>query len=149
MHRSRPETGGNVVRVGAGWSTGAFWALVLLVVFALAAASQLRIDRYEVVPTARADDGRLVVLAPEPLAPDLIARGHVEVAGEATTIVSGRAPALDPGQVADRYGVLVTGPSIPLVTEARGIAGQSRIFVGSEPVLVALVPGLAGLFGDE
>lgn len=149
MHRSRPEIGGSVVRVGAGWSTGAFWALVLLVVFALAAATQLRIDRYEVVPTARGDDGRLVVLVPAPLAADLIAEGRIEVAGDSTRIVSESGSALDPDQVAERFGVLVTGPSTALVTEARGIAGQTRIRVGSEPVLVALVPGLAGLFGDE
>ena len=59
---------------------------------------------------------------------------------------------LDPLRVRETFGVDVAVPSVAVVTTASTAdlrVGTGRVLVGSQPVIVALVPGLDALFGGD
>jgi hypothetical protein len=58
--------------------------------------------------------------------------------------------AVPPTEIRRRYGLDVPETSVVLVVTAPRSTkfGQVRVLVESEPVIVALVPGLKALFGD-
>jgi hypothetical protein len=151
-HRERAEQRGNVVRMGPRWTGWAFWALLGLVAAGLVGATQIHIDRYARGTTAVDERGRVVVLVPAGLAPD-IARGRpVDLGGTTAEVVSSGAGILYPPDIKESYGVDVPIPSVAVVTSATAgpaIPGAARVLVESEPVIVAFVPGLRALFGDD
>jgi hypothetical protein len=151
-HRARAEAAGNVVRIGPRWTTGAFWALIVLAVGAIVAASQIHVDRYARGATATDDAGRVVILVPAALAPEVASGRPVDLGGARAEVVSSGHSVLYPSEIEDRYGIDVAVPSIPVTTSARAgeeTPGTARVLVESEPVIVALVPGLKALFGGD
>ena len=142
---------GDVVRVAPRWTAWAFYVLLVLVVVAVGAASVVHIDRYAQGPTA-ADDGRLVVLLPASLAPEVEAGSEVDLGGSRARVVEFREAVVYPGEARARYGVEVSVPSVAVVTSAPATAtppSSGRVLVESEPALVALIPGLEALIGSN
>jgi hypothetical protein len=151
-HKQRPEEHGGLVRLGPQWTTWAFWGLLALVAVGLIAAAQVHIDRFARGATASDDKGRVVVLVPAALAPEVAAGRPVDLGTTKATVVSSGRSVLYPAEVKDRYGIDVAVPSVPVVTSATAggdTAGTARVLVESEPLIVALVPGLKALFGDD
>lgn len=151
-HRERGDAGGSVIAVSSRWTTTAFWALLVLVLAALVAASVVHVDRYARGTTAAAPGGRLVVLVPAALAPGAAPGRPVDVAGSTTRVVAVGTDVLYPDEVARRYGADVAIPSIAITTAARAgdsVPGTARVLVESNPLIVALVPGLKGLLGED
>jgi hypothetical protein len=150
-HRAQAQTPGNALRVGPRWTRWAFWALLVLVIAAIAAASLIDIERYATGTTAADDEGRVVVLVPAALAPDVATGRPVTIGEHAGKVVSSGGELLYPPDVKDRYGVDVAVPSVALVTSTRAadtMPGTARVLVESEPAIVALIPGLKGLLGE-
>ncbi|HWL66507.1 MAG TPA: hypothetical protein VNP73_11080 [Actinomycetota bacterium] len=149
--RARVQTPGDVVRLGATWTTWAFWGLVALVAVALIAATQIEIRSFATGPTSRLGR-RVAVLVPGPAAAEVVKGSSVLIGGrEARVIAAGGRP-MSTALVERRFGVEVDEPSVLIVTSARATAsatGIARVEVGSDPVIVALVPGLRALFGDD
>jgi hypothetical protein len=139
---------GGVVRIAPGWTTWAFYALLALVGAALVAGSAIRIDRYAQGPTAL-DGGRVVVLLPASLAPEVAPGRPVDLRGTEARVVEFRDAVVYPSEARARYGVEVSVPSVAVVTSATGAAAESaRVLVESERAIVALIPGLEALFGS-
>jgi hypothetical protein len=150
-HRSRGPTAGSVVRLAPRWATMAFYALLVLFVAGVVAAATIRIDRYATGTTA-VEGGRVVVLLPASLAPDVSAGNPVELGPEDARVQSFRNEVLYPSDARERYGVDVAVPSVAVVTTAEtedSPARSARVLVESDPVLVALIPGLERLLGDD
>lgn len=151
-NRARIQAPGDVVRIGAGWTGKAFWALVVLVVGALIAATQIEISRYVIGLTATDAGGRVLVLIPEASAEGAGVGDRVDISGASTEVLTSSGPPHPPQEIEERFGVRVLDDSVVLSTSARwsqDTAPMARVRVGTEPVLVALVPGLKALFGDE
>lgn len=130
-YRQRPAEAGSVLRIGSRWTTWAFWTLLVLVIAGLVAATQIRIDRYVRGPVAASASGGAVALVP-------------------ASQLSGEGAVLSPRQVEERYDIVVSVPSVPIPVD-RDIAagGTAKVLVESEPLIVALVPGLKALFGGD
>jgi hypothetical protein len=151
-HRERGEAQGRVARIGPRWTGWAFWALLVLVTVGVIAATQIHLDRYARGPTATDAAGRVVVLVPAALAPDVTPGRPVDLGSSSAKVVSSTQSVLYPPEIESRYGIEVAVPSIAVVTSAtatEGTSGSGRVLVESEPVIVALVPGLEALFGDD
>lgn len=150
-HRARQRGPGDVVRIAPRWTTSSFYALLTLLAATIVAGSIIQIDRYADATTTTDDAGRLIALVPAAVAPD-VARGRpVDLGAVTAEVVSSDGRVLYPSEVAARYGVEVAVPSVALVTSARGSAGDvqsARVLVESDPVIVALVPGLDAILGD-
>lgn len=150
-HRARRRDGaGSVVRLAPRWATTAFYLLVALFLAAVAAASVIEIDRYASGTTAM-DGGRVVVLLPASLAPEVAVGNRVELGAETARVASFKDEVLYPPDARERYGVEVAVPSVAVVTTAGGHSEttSARVLVESDPVIVALIPGLEPLFGDD
>ena len=148
-HRSRRTTAGAIVRLAPPWTTAAFYALLVLFVAAVVAASVVEIDRYATGTTV-VDEGRVVVLLPASLAPDVSAGSPVELGDRTARVDSFRNEILYPSDARELYGVETSVPSVAVVTDASTAPTQSaRVLVESDPVIVALIPGLEPLLGGE
>ena len=150
-HRGRGKGPGDVVRVAPPWTTAAFYALVACFVAAVGALTLIEIDRYVRGATAVDEEGRLVVLVPAALAPDVPRGAAVELGDETTEVTETEESVLYPDQVRERFGLEVEAPTVVVVTSADGetTGTIARVRVEREPVIVALVPGLEPLFGDD
>jgi hypothetical protein len=93
----------------------------------------------------------MVVLLPASLAPDVERGSPVDFEGGEGRVVEFRNAIVYPAEARRRYGVEVSVPSVAVVTSASATAGagSASVLVESEPALVALVPGLEALFGDD
>lgn len=150
-HRARLRGPGDVVRVAPRWTTVAFYALVGLFGAALVAGLTVEIDRYARGTSAVDDAGRLVVLVPAAVAPD-VARGRpVHLSTGTARVVEAGETVLSPAEVGRRFGVDVAVPSVAVVTssDAEAGGGTARVLIDRDPLIVALIPGLKALFGDE
>lgn len=151
-HRASQRGPGDVVRVAPRWTSWAFYGLIALFVSSLVAASLIEIDRYATGTTTTDPQGRVVVLLPASLAADVAQGRPVDLGAETARVVSTGNRVLYPTDVRRIYGLDVSVPSVEVVTSAGGsdsTPGSARVLVESSPVIVALVPGLKALFGDE
>ena len=148
-HRARQRGPGDVIRVAPRWTGAAFYALLALFSGALIAGLTIEIDRYALGTTATDDRGRLVLLLPAALAPQVVTGDPVELGDRNAEVVDPGGDVLYPTQVKARYGIDVEGPSVVVVTSAEGAGegGTARVLVAREPVILAFVPGLGGLVG--
>ena len=147
--RGRLQAPGDIARIGPTWTTWAVWALLALVVTASVAASTIEIARYAPGTVATDDRGRVVVLVPALLAPEIDPGDLAELPGGRAEVVATSPTALSQAEVRRLYRVEVAVPSVAVTTSASGQGtGTARILVETEPVIVALVPGLSALFGD-
>ena len=138
------------MKAGPRWADRAFWLFLVLVVAAFAAGATIRIDRYATGPSTEAPDGRVVVLVPATFAGSLEPGARVELGGRVAEVTQVLGRTLDPIEVRETYGLDVAVPSVVVETSASrdssGI-GTGRVLAGSEPAIVALVPGLDPLLG--
>ncbi len=149
-HRARQRGGGDVIRVAPRWTSAAFYLLLGLFVVALAAGLTIEIDRFVQGPTATDDEGRLVILLPSALAPDVGVGRPVDVGEVDAEVVTTDDTVLYPPDVQEIYDLEVSGPSIAVVTSAAGgETGSARVLIEREPAIVALIPGLKALFGND
>ena len=149
-HRARLQVPGSLIKAGQRWTSWAFWALLSLVVLGIVAGSQIEIDRYALGTTATDSEGRVVVLVPAALAPEVAPGRPVTLDNTTATVVSSSTDLLYPSEVKKRYGIDVAVPSVPVLTSAtaaQGDSGTARVLVESESLIVALIPGLKGLLG--
>ena len=147
-YRARMQGPGGVLRLGPQWTSWAFWVLLGLVLAALATTAIVDIDRYETGTTTRDTEGNLVVLLPAAAVPEVKPGALVDLGASSAEVVSS-GQALEPAEVTERFGLTVPAPVVPLTTSAPGgeASGLARVLVGSDPMIVALVPGLQALFG--
>lgn len=139
------------MKLGPSWTRWAFWVLLGLVVVALVAGSQIEIKSWASGVTASDAGGRLVVLVPAGAASGVPSGRDVDLGATSTGVVSGN-EILAPTEVQERYGVVVAEETLVVTTDleaAEGAPATARVFIDSEPVLVALVPGLKALFGEN
>ena len=149
--RARAQAPGGVVKLGPRWTRWAFWVLLGLVAAALVAGSQIEIKSWASGVTASDPGGRLVVLIPAGAASTVPPGRDVELGPASTKTVSGN-EILTPTEAQERYGVAVAQESLVVRTDLEAvedIPATARVFLDSEPVLVALVPGLKALFGGD
>jgi hypothetical protein len=115
-------------------------------------ATQIEVERFARGPTATDDQGRVVVLIPAALAPDVARGSPVDIGGTEAEVTSAGETVLYPTEVKSLFGIDVASPSVSLVTSAPAdtvAAGTARVLVEKENLMVALVPGLKVLFGDD
>lgn len=151
-HRARMRGPGEVVRIAPTWTSWAFYALLGLVAATLVAGSLIEIDRYATGITATDHEGRLIVLVPATVASQVAPGRPVELGRTTAEVVSSDGAVLSPSEVKERYGVDVAVSSVALMTsgtEAGAALGPARVLVGSEPVILALIPGLDALLGGD
>lgn len=149
-HRATQRGPGDVVRVAPAWTGVAFYVLIVVFAVAVVAAASVEIDRY--VPGITAiDGGHVVVLLPASQAAEVPSGATVDLGAEDATVTVSAGEVLSPAAVTERYGVEVQAPSIAVVTSADGSTsgGVARVLVEREPMLVALIPGLKSLLGDD
>ena len=151
-HRARQRGPGDVIRVAPRWVGIAFYLLVGLFVVALVVGLSIEIDRYARGQTASDARGRVVVLVPAALAPEVAPGSRVEIGDDRAEVISVGERILYPPEIRETYGLEVLAPSIAVVTSAQAASapsGTARVLIEREPALIALVPGLAALFGDD
>jgi hypothetical protein len=151
-HRERQRGPGDILRVAPGWVGTAFYILVGLFLVALVAGLTLDVERSARGPMALDSRGRVVVLLPAALAPEVAAGSRVEIAGSEADVVAAGEEVLYPPDVREIYGLDVAAPSIAVITSARPASapeGVARVVMARRPALVALVPGLDALFGGD
>ena len=150
-HRAKEQRAGEVVRLAPRWTNWAFVGLIVLFVAAVVAAGVIQIDRYATGPVTL-DGGEVVILLPSSLAPNVREGSPVEIGPVSAEVTAFRQTVLNPEETQDRYGVALSSPSVAVVTSAtpgQVTASSGRVLVESDPVIVALVPGLDGLFGGD
>lgn len=149
-HRSRRQGPGGLIKLSPGWTNWAFYSIIALFVAALIAASIIEIDRYADGTTVADPEGRVVVLLPAALAPEVDEGNPVELRTEEAVVVSFEDRVLYPPEIKRRFGIETGTPSVAVVTSAdpaQAETGSARVLIESEPILVALVPGLSALLG--
>jgi hypothetical protein len=148
-HRARAEVPGGELRIGPRWADKVFWLLVLLVAAALAAGALIRIDEYATGLSAVAPDGRALLLVPDSGSGSLETGQRLELGTVETKVARIARRPLDPYEVQERFGIQVSGPSVVVGTDLTEPipSGTGRVLVGTQPIIVALVPGLDSLFG--
>ncbi len=150
-HRARQRGPGDLIRIAPRWTTFAFYVLIALFAALVLAGMTFEIGRYVRGTTASDDSGRVVVLLPAALVPEVPPGRPVQIGDQTAEVVSADETVLYPPEVKERYGVDVAAPSIVVVTsgDATRRVGIARVLIEKEPVIVALVPGLKALFGEE
>lgn len=151
-HRARQRGPGDVIRVAPRWVGLAFYLLIGLFVVAVVAGLAIEIDRYARGLTASDARGRVVILVPAALAPDVAPGSRVEIGDDRAGVTSVGERILYPPEIRETYGLEVLAPSIAVVTSAQASsppAGSARVLIEREPALIALVPGLAALLGED
>lgn len=148
-HRARPREYGEVVKLAPRWTGWAFYALIACVLAAIVAAGLVRIETRMHGIASVDEGGRVVVLLPVALGPRATPGTPVRLGTITAEVVSSGEP-LDPAEARSRYGVDVATTSLPVLTSARDdgdVTGSVAVLVESEPLIVALVPGLRALLG--
>src|SRR5688572_5634301 len=134
--RGRLQAHGDIARIGPTWTTWAFWGLLGAVVVAVVVASTVEIARYAPGTVAADDQGRVVVLVPALLAPEIQPGDRADLPGGEAEVVATSDTALSQDEVRDRYGVEVAVPSVAVTTSGSGgSGGTARILVETEPVI--------------
>jgi hypothetical protein len=151
-YRTNTQGPGGVVRIAPRWTTWTFYGLVAMVVAMVVASSIIEIERYVTGISVTDGQGRVVALIPASLSSE-IARGRpVDLEDGKAEVVSSDTTVLYPSEVSKRYGVEVTVPSVAVTTSAATFGsapGSVRILVESEPLIVALIPGLKTILGSD
>lgn len=149
-HRNRRQGPGELIKLSPGWTNWAFYSILALFLAAVAAASVIEIDRYAGGTTVTDPEGRVVVLLPAALAPEVGEGNPVELGAETAAVISFEDRVLYPPEIRRRFGIDTETPSVAVVTSAdpsQAEGGSARVLIESEPILVALVPGLNALLG--
>jgi hypothetical protein len=151
-HHRREKGPGEPIKLSQGWTTWLFYSILALVLAALITASLVKIDRRAVGATALDRQGQAVVLLPAALTSRVAEGAPVELGDEQARVTAFDPTVLYPPGIKRRYGVDVSVPSVLVVTsagEAGAQAGSASVLIEQRPLLVALIPGLSALFGED
>lgn len=147
-HRARSRGPGGLVKLSPRWANWAFVVIIAVFACALTAASLVNLDRYVPGVVAK-EDRRVVVLVPAAQVPSVPTGNPVEIGRRRTEVTHFDGQVLYPPEIRERFKINLSTPSVVVMTSARpkGAGGEARVLVESEPLIVALVPGLKALFG--
>lgn len=158
-YQKKKASAADLVRLSAGWAKAGFWLVLVAVVAVIVTASIARVQRVALVLAMVDEDGAITALMPA-------GQGAAPAEGSnATFLPAGgtderdvRVVSVEEGVPADEaleqfpnLALAIGGPvTVVRTSEVDGGAdlGQLRVETGSEPVIVAFVPGLRELFGD-
>jgi Fe2+ transport system protein FeoA len=156
-YQKKKASAADLVRLSVGWAKAGFWLVLVAVVAVIVTASIARVQRVALAPAMVEDDGAITALMPA-------GQGAAPVEGSTATFLSAdggerdvRVVSVEEAVPADEarerllaLALAIGGPvTVVRTTPVDGGAdlGQLRVQTGSEPVIVAFVPGLRELFG--
>ena len=158
-HQKKKATAADLVRLSVGWAKAGFWLVLVAVVAIVVTASVVRVERVVLAPAMVEDDDTVTALMPA-------GQGAAPVEGSIATFLPGdgtpkhdvRVESVEEAVPADearerfpRLSLAIGGPVTVVRTgelDGNPGLGQLRVKTGSEPVIVAFVPGLRELFGE-
>ena len=158
--QKRRASPADLVRLSLTWPKTGFWLVLLCIVALVVAASVTRVERVALALALVEDDGTVTALLPEGqgAAPEtgsaaayLPANGGREVDVRVESVEES-VPADEAREQFPGLALAIAGPVTILRASAAGEPGdfgQLRVRTGSEPVIVAFVPGLRELFGES
>lgn len=157
-YQRRRAAPADLVRLAA-WPKKGFWVVLLCVVAVVVAASVATVERVALA-LALVEDGGVTALLPEGQgAPPEPGSTAAFLPGTGGREVEVRIESVDESVPADEarerfpgLALAISGPVTILRTsdvERSEDFGQLRVRTGSEPVIVAFVPGLRELFGES
>lgn len=158
-HQRRRSSPADLVRLSLRWPKLGFWLVLACVAGIVVAASVARVERVALAPAMVEDDGAVIALLPAGLgaAPEVGARAAylpADGSGENDVRIEGVEESVPADEARDSFPALalaINGPvSILRTSPVEDVEdlGQLRVRTGSEPVIVAFVPGLRELFGE-
>ncbi|HEV2757566.1 MAG TPA: hypothetical protein VG318_17515 [Actinomycetota bacterium] len=157
-YQRRRAAPADLVRL-ASWPKKGFWLVLLLIAGVVVAGSVTRVERVALA-LALVEDGRVTALLPEGQgappeagseAAYLPVNGGREVAVRIESVEES-VPADEARDLFPGLALAINGPVTVLRTSEVDTAedfGQLRVRTGSEPVIVAFVPGLREIFGES
>lgn len=148
--QARSSEPAGLVALDPGWASWAFYGLVIGVLALITAASIIRIERTVTGLAAQDPSGRVIIVVPASNAVDIVPGDRVIGLQAVVDDVGDRI--LSPSQVRDRYGIDVTVASVAVAATSgapQAPSGPVTIDTGAERLIVALIPGLQALFGEE
>lgn len=159
-YQKKKGSAADLVRLSASWAKAGFWLVLVAVVAIVAVASIVRVELVALASAMVEGDGTVVALLPS-------GQGTAPLEGsvarylptDGTRQREVRLVSVDENVPADeareRFPALalaITGPVTVVraseIEAASGI-GALRVKTGSEPMIVAFVPGLRELFGES
>lgn len=158
-YQKKKATAADLVRLSVGWAKAGFWLVLVAIVALVVTASVARVASVAVVLARVEDDGTVTALMSA-------GQGVAPVEGSTATFLPGdgtdqrevRVASVEEEVAADdareRFpdlALAIGGPVTVVRTselETGAEFGRLRVKTGSEPVIVAFVPGLRELFGD-
>lgn len=158
-HQKKKAAAADLVRLSVGWAKAGFWLVLIAVVAIVLTASIVRVERVALALAMVEDDGTVTALMAS-------GQGAAPVDGSTAVFLPGddtgerdvRIESIEESVPADEarerfpnLSLAIVGPVTVVRTSAvRDSSGFGRLRVktGSEPVIVAFVPGLRELFGD-
>ncbi|MDQ3982004.1 MAG: hypothetical protein M3271_04915 [Actinomycetota bacterium] len=160
QHQKKKASAADLVRLTVGWAKAGFWLVVLAVVAIVTAASIVRVERVALALAMVEDDGTVTALLPagQGAAPengttatylpaDQSPDRRARVVSVEEAVPAERAREEFPG-----LALAIAGPVTIVRTSAidsEADFGQLRVRTGSEPIIVAFVPGLRELLGGS
>ena len=157
-HQKKKASAADLVRLSAGWAKAGFWLVLVAVVAIVVTASIVRVERVVLAPGVVEDDGTVTALmaAGQGAAPvdGSTATFLPRDGGEHEVRVESVEEAVPADEAREKVPILsfaIGGPVTIIRTSELGGSsnfGQLRVKTGSEPVIVAFVPGLRELFGE-
>ncbi|MFN2587054.1 MAG: hypothetical protein ABR613_02890 [Actinomycetota bacterium] len=157
-YQRRRAAPADLVRLSS-WPRKAFWVVLLCVAGLVVAACVAKVERVGLA-LALVEDGAVTALLPEgqgapPEEGSDAAYVPAAGGGEIDVQVESVEASVPAEEARDRFpgvALAIDGPVTILRTtpvDAGGDFGQLRVRTGSEPVIVAFVPGLREIFGDS
>lgn len=158
-YQKKKATAADLVRLSVGWAKAGFWLVLVAIAATVVTASIARVESIVLAPAFVEDDGSVTALMPA-------GQGAPPVEGSTATFLPGdgtdqrevRVVSVEEAVPADEarkrfpgLALAIGGPVTVVRTDELGDAarlGQLRVTTGSEPVIVAFVPGLRELFGE-
>lgn len=159
-HQKKKATAADLVRLSVGWAKAGFWLVLVAVVAIVVTASIVRVERVALALAMVQDDGTVTALMAS-------GQGAAPVDGSTAVFLPGEGnderevriesveesvPADEAREQFPALSLAIGGPvTVIRTSELRDISGIGRLRMktGSEPVIVAFVPGLRELFGDS
>jgi hypothetical protein len=158
-HQRRRSSPADLVRLSLRWPKVGFWLVLACVAGIVIAASVTRVERVALAIALVEEDGSVTALLPEGQGvPPGVGSGAAYLPADGSGENEVRIESVEESVPADEareafpgLALAINGPVTILRTSQVGAVedfGQLRVRTGSEPVIVAFVPGLRELFGE-
>lgn len=160
-YQKKRATAADLVRLSVGWAKAGFWLVLAAVIAIVAAASVARVERVAVALGMVEADASVTALMPAGQGPapvDGSTATYLPADGGAeqrvgVVSVEEEVPADEARERFPGLSLAIAGPVTVVRTTELGSDGsefgQLRVKTGSEPVIVAFVPGLRELLGES